>query len=700
MTTTTPRDTGRIVRVSLFSVAVLLLLGALFSDKAAVQAGLFGAGSGALVAALALGIVVTYRGSGVVNIATGAIAMHATYIFTSLTKDGDLLLGMWRLHIGDPMGFIPAMIATVILTGLLGGLLYLLVFAPLQDSSPVAKLVASVGVLLVLQSAVVLAFGSQPILVSAQLPQGAYTLWGDILLPKNQLLLTAIVALTVIVLFFVNRFTRLGLATRAAAEDERRLTLIGLSPRLISGGNWVFSGMIVGLFACLTAPISGTIDPSTTTLLVVPALAAALVGGFTSFGIAATAGLAIGMFQSIILYLGTKDWFPSAGGAPIPGVVETVPLVLIAGALLIRKVKVGSRGSIGSVRLPFAPEPRNPGIKVLIIGAIAFASFFVLSSSWRLASVNTLVGIVICLSLVILVGFVGQVSLAQMALAGFSGFAIARMSDVWGIGFPFAPILGALGAMVVGVIFAIPALRVRGVQLAIVTLAAGLSVQTLVFRNPLWSNGLEGAQVPSPTIFGWDFGPTAKSSIGDGSIPNPVFGMFCVLAVMVLAYFTCRLRTSPWGRRMLAVRANERAAAAVGISVARTKVTAFAISAFVAGLGGAMSGYRFGNVSPDYFGVFASLAFLAFAYMGGISSVTGAIIGGLLVTNGLAFTVLDSGFGLPSTYAPLVGGLGLIITVVTNPDGIAGAFRQYRIMFDSRRAKSVSAKAKKVEVPA
>jgi branched-chain amino acid transport system permease protein len=89
-------------------------------------------------------------------------------------------------------------------------------------------------------------------------------------------------------------------------------------------------------------------------------------------------------------------------------------------------------------------------------------------------------------------------------------------------------------------------------------------------------------------------------------------------------------------------------------------------------MAGALSGYRFGSVTPDYFSVLASLTFLAFAYMGGISSVTGAVIGGLMVTNGLMFTVLDRGLGLAPAFAPLVGGLGLILTVIMNPEGIAG----------------------------
>jgi branched-chain amino acid transport system permease protein len=678
-------DRSLLVRRGLYVVAGLLLVGWIVSNKSALSVTLLGAGTGALIAALALGIVVTYRGSGVVNVATGALAMYASYVFNSLNTNGDLLVGMWQIHLGGPLGLAPSIVITVVMTGLLGGVLYVVVFAPLQDASPVAKLVASVGVLLVLESAISLTYGSSSIQVTATLVNGSVNFPGNVEVPKDEILLTVVLIVIVVLLWLVNRFTRLGLVTRAAAEDERRLTLIGRSPRLVSGGNWVFSGMLVGLFASLTAPISGTVDPTTTTLLVVPALAAALIGGFSSLGLAALGGFLIGLAQGLIQFLGTQSWFPTAGGAPIPGVVETMPLVLVAAALLFRKIKAGGRGSIGSVRLPFAPESRTPGRKVLIGAAIAIGALLLLNSTWRFAGINTLVGITICLSLVILVGFVGQVSLAQMALAGFSGFTVAELSAEWGIGFPFAPLLGALAATVIGLLFAIPALRVRGIQLAVVTFAAGLAVQTLVFTNPLWSVGGGGANVPSPTIFGWNFGPTAKSGLAGGTIPNPVFGIFCVLVVAALAYFTARLRSSPWGRRMLAVRANERAAAAVGISVARTKLVAFGLSAFVAGLAGALSGYRFGSVSPDYFDVFASLSFLAFAYMGGISSVSGAVVGGFLVTNGLVFTALDDWFGLPLNYAPLVGGLGLIATVVLNPNGIAGSFRDMRLNLSRKR---------------
>jgi branched-chain amino acid transport system permease protein len=126
---------------------------------------------------------------------------------------------------------------------------------------------------------------------------------------------------------------------------------------------------------------------------------------------------------------------------------------------------------------------------------------------------------------------------------------------------------------------------------------------------------------------------------------------------------------------MLAVRANERAAASLGINVGGTKVVAFAVAAFIAGIAGVLSGYRFGSVTPQYFGIFQSFTILAFAYLGGISSVSGAVVGGLLVTNGIALTALDEVVGVSSEYAMLIGGLGLILTVVANPDGIAGSLR-------------------------
>lgn len=676
----------RVRRALLVAAGIVLLALALVVDKQSVQALLLGAGSGSLIAALALGVVVTYRGSGVLNLGVGAMAMYASYVFNSLNTQGQLLLIGWKLDLGGPMALVPAVLLTTIIAGAMGAVLYRLIFAPLRDASPVAKVVAAVGVLLTLQAIIVLAYGSAQQSVTAQLSSDSVSLPFGLAVPVNQVLLGAFVLVLATALWAIYRFTPFGLATRAAAEDERNLTLIGWSPTLVSGGNWVFSGVVVALIAVLAAPINGAIDPTTVTLLVVPALAAALLGGLTSFGWAAVGGIGIGMLQALVQYLSTKGWFPKADGAPLPGVREALPFLIIVVTLFFGRRGISGRGAIGTVRLPAAPEPGRFTPKILVLSIAAIVLLLVVAPDWRLAGINSLVGIAVCLSFVVLTGFVGQVSLGQMALAGISGFVLAKVSTGVGIGFPFAPLIGMLGAGVVGLLAALPALRVRGVQLAIVTLAAATAIETFVFNNPLFTSGIATTEVPSPSLLGEAFGPTDVSGLGDGKLPDPLFGIFCVVIVAALAWLTCSLRTSSMGRRMLAVRANERAAAAAGISVARTKVVAFALSAMIAGTAGALSGYRFGSVTPEYFGAVASLSFLAFAYMGGISSVTGAVIGGVLVTNGLMFTALRDWFGVSPSYSLLIGGLGLIITVVANPDGIAGSFRQIRIQLGRRLA--------------
>jgi branched-chain amino acid transport system permease protein len=146
--------------------------------------------------------------------------------------------------------------------------------------------------------------------------------------------------------------------------------------------------------------------------------------------------------------------------------------------------------------------------------------------------------------------------------------------------------------------------------------------------------------------------------------------------VIVLAILIANLRRSVTGRQMLAVRTNERAAAGAGISVARAKLLAFALSSFIAGLAGALSAYRFGSVSAATFGSFTSIAFLAFAYLGGISSVTGAVVGGMLVAGGIGFTALHQWTGIDPGLTNLLGGLGLILTAILNPEGMAGGFNQ------------------------
>jgi ABC-type branched-chain amino acid transport system, permease component len=693
----TVRNVGRVVAGVLGAVLVVVVV--THHDQLAAVFG--GIGSGALYAAIALGVVLTYKGSGVVNFANGATAMYVAYIYNDLRTRGQVFLpplpnplapiegilhaagatGVslpdWPTHLGSgtPMAAGPAMLVAMVAAIVLGLLFHFLIFRPLREAPPLAKVVASVGLFILLQAIVTLRFTSQALAVAPILQKRPVRFPDRLVIPSDDVTLAVIVLGVTALLWAVFRFMRFGLATRAAAENEKGALLLGFSPDLLAGTNWVLSTVLTGAFGILAASINGFTDPFTVTLLIVPALAAALLGNFSSFWLTTGAAFGIAMTQSWLSFLGTKSWFPHAGSGPMPGIKEALPFLVIVFALFVRGQMLPTRGTLGTGRLPFSPRPTKVWVRAATAGGLCLLGLLTLGSQWRTAITITLVGIVICLSLVILTGFLGQISLAQMTLAGVSGFTLSKLVTDWHVPFPIGPLLGAAVAAGFGLLTAIPALRVRGVNLAVVTFAFAVTIESFVFKNPSWNGGLNGAAVPPPHLFGLKFGPNDVTSFGDGKLPNPFFGVFCLIVVMVLALMVVNLRRSVTGRRMLAVRSNERAAAAAGISVAGTKMLTFALAAFVAGLGGALSGYNFGSVTGLTFGSIASLTILAFAYLGGISSVTGAVIGGCIVTGGIGFTALQEWFHVDQKYGLYLGGFGLIVTAILNPEGIAGAFR-------------------------
>ncbi len=307
------------------------------------------------------------------------------------------------------------------------------------------------------------------------------------------------------------------------------------------------------------------------------------------------------------------------------------------------------------------------------MGAVALIVF---PYSFRQAGINSLLGVVICFSLVVIVGFVGQISVVQLALAGVAGFAMSHLTtDVGGIWatFPISLLIGAATATIVGLLIAVSALRVRGVSLVVVTLAAAVALEQFGFLNARWGGGITGSPVNQPEIGGLDLSPHASFRGLDDKIPSPMFGFLVLAAVILLGLLVANVRRSSLGSRMLAVRSNERAAAAAGINVRNTKLAGFGIAAFVAGMAGGLYAYNFGSVSYSRFGALAALALIAFTYFGGITMVSGAIIAGIGATEGLLPHGFDEWFGLSGNWALLIGGFALIITLLVHPEGIAGA---------------------------
>ena len=276
---------------------------------------------------------------------------------------------------------------------------------------------------------------------------------------------------------------------------------------------------------------------------------------------------------------------------------------------------------------------------------------------------------VITLSVIVLTGFVGQISLATFALAGIAAFGMVRAQDELGLGFPVAPLLGVLIAVAVGTIAGLPAIRIRGLTLAIASLAAAVAVEELVFKWRWFTGGLGGSPVEPAQLAGVDFNIQA---IGSG-YPRPWFGVLTLAILAGSMWLVVNLRRSATGRQWLAVRANERAAEAIGISAVRVKLSANAVAAFLAGVGGTLLAYQQQFVSAASFGALDSLVVVAIAYLSGIATPIAALVAGALTEGGLLTVTLDQFNDDASSYQFALNGLFLIVVAVKFPSGITGA---------------------------
>ena len=628
--------------------------------------GITGLGQGAVFAALALSLVITYKGTGVINFAAGVMGAWSAFTFSELQATGRLVLPIGSIGLGDTVGTVAAVLISVVIGLGVGLISHLLVFRPLRKAPPLAKIVASVGLMLTLQSLANLRFGVGNRIVEPIFPNETITIGDSAGIPRDRLWITAVVVLLCVLAAAWFRMSRSGLAIRAAAENERFASFAGLAPERLAATAWAISSSIIAFVAVLAAPVVG-LSSTKFTFFIVPALACALVGRLSSIGTAVAAGLSLGAINSLVTFYSGKDWWPEWATT---GVSSAIPFVAIVAMLFLRGKSIPTRDAVVSGRLPEVVRPRLRPVVASSLFAAAVIVVAVTGGSYRFGVIISMAVAVIALSFVVLTGYLGQVSLAQAAFAGVAGFVLSKLATNWDVPFPLAPLGAAIVAGVFGVIAGIPALRVRGVQLAVLTLSLALAFESLVLENNVLNEG-SGNRIPPPELFGLNL------SIREGT--NTARWQYGVLVLVVLfaaALVVANLARSSTGNRFLAVRSNERASASVGIDVTRTKLFAFALSAFLAGIGGSLIGYSQGSVSATSYATLIGLTWLVFAYLGGISSIGGAVIAGLFVPLGLTFVIVDRLIGASGQTYQLVAAIGLIVTAIQNPEGIAGGMRQ------------------------
>jgi branched-chain amino acid transport system permease protein len=625
-----------------------------------------GLAAGAVYSVLAASLASIYLATGVINFAQGSIALWAVWATAQLRENGVLMLpvGSVGLTGGKPMGTAAA-VAIGAACGLAwAALAYLIIFRPLRRAPMLSQVVASVGLMLLIQALVTLRFNTESATTPPILTSATVTVAGTAINVSNLLLcLLAIIVAAALWAYF--RFSRAGVATRAAAEDERGVRLMGYAPDRLAGLVWLLTGIASTVVPVLASPTVG-LDSLSYMYYVIPALAAALLGRLTSIPVACAAGLLLGSFQSILLWLATKSFWPLWAQA---GFGDAIPFVIVIVALFALGRGIPERGSATAVRMPQIRPPRLTPAGVAVAAAAATAAVLLTSGTWRFALVTSAVMALIALSLVVLTGFLGQISLAAMAFAGAAGFALSRLTTNLHVPFPLSILLAALIAAVTGAIFGLPALRIRGAQLAVVTLAAAIALQSFVFGNPKFTP-FSGNLITKPNLFGLDL------SVQQGrDLATIRFSVTVLVIVLLVMVAVARMLNGRTGRAFLAVRSNERAASSTGVDVASTKLFGFFLAAFIAGVGGCLIGYSRGQLSVGSFTATAGLELLCITCVGGIARISGAVIAGLIAPLGLFYTFLNTTLNV-GQYYQLIAALALVVTVIFNPSGLADTGRQ------------------------
>ncbi|HEY2436601.1 MAG TPA: ABC transporter permease, partial [Solirubrobacteraceae bacterium] len=522
---------------------------------------ILGFGAGVAYALLSFGVVVVYKGSGVLNFSQGAIAMFAAFCYADLAGSSQGQAGL---------GPYVALLIVMVGSALFGVLLYLGVFRQLRSAPVLAKVVATLGVMAALQGIATLHWGAvyTPNIPSL-FPTHPVSIGGHAYVGSDRLYGLGLAALITVALWWLYGRTSFGLSTRAAQENEKGASLLGYSPRFVGALNWALGCALAAVAGAVIAPIAG-LNTGTLPLMILPALAAALLGRFRSFSVAALVALGIGIANSLL----TNYWSSQ------PGVTEAVPLLVVIAAMVVTGRLIPERGTLSEGRPPKTPSGRIPvpATSLVLAGAIVLLLFG--SATYQSAVGTSVAFAMLALSLVVIAGYAGQISIAQMTFAGLGGLLLSKAAGTWGIPFPLSVLVAALLVVPIGALVGVPALRVRGINLAVVTFALADAVSAVVFNNAKWTGAgvLAGtAPIPSPSIFSFSL---------DGFIHPGRNAAFGLIVLVIVALLVSNLRRSSTGRKLLALRSNERAAAAAGIAVSRTKVQAFAVSAFIAGLGG------------------------------------------------------------------------------------------------------------------
>ncbi|HEY1831475.1 MAG TPA: hypothetical protein VGG38_14665 [Acidimicrobiales bacterium] len=614
---------------------------------------------GCSYAIVAVSLVLTYQATGVFNFAFGAQAFASAWIFTMLTQN-------------EGWGGFPAFLVAVVVMGPAVGVLFdRLLFRHIPNANSTAKLVCSLALLVGIPELMPVIFGSQNLDATATIfpffnPNVVYfTLAGT---PINGIYLSTI-SVTVVVLIALTillRYTSLGLQMRGAVESRRLVQLDGVNASGVVMVAWMISSFMASLAGVLLAPVFGAFTSDNFASLTVVAIAAAACALMRSLPIAAGVAVLIGVVTTVL-----QGYIPPNGfinAAVVPG----LPFIVIVGALVFlpgMRALDSSRDPLATVDPPpppIAAKARLPQmdriIRVLwwtLLAAFSVSMLTWIPVTWESVFNQGLALSTVLLSVTLITGMAGQLSLSQGTFAGVGAFTAAQLAKHLGINMLLGGLVGAALAAAVAVVLAVLSLRLRGLGLALMTLAAALLFDATFFNAISISGGPSGISLKPQWL-----GTTAFFNFDGHAMFLLCIGVLSACVIVVLL-----VRKGTVGRNLAAMRGSETAAAGLGINLTWQRIVVFALAGGVAGVGGVLFSIEGQLASPNQWNYQLSLVFVVLVVTTSVSTVEGAIQAGIgFVVVQQLLTYLPARFGGTSLTIVLFA-FGAL-TYASHPEGV------------------------------
>lgn len=576
-----------------------------------------GIATGSVYGIAALGVVLTYKTSGVFNFAHGAIAMTAAYCYYTLTVT----------HGSPP--WLAMLFSVVVFGAVMGVVLDKVLFRRLVGTNPAAAIAASIGLLVFLRGVILLTYGGASKPVPDFLPRNIVT-FGSVIFGLNQLINVGLALGVSVGLALFFRATLVGKATRAVVDNRDSAELVGIDSRRVVSIGWIIGCSFAAFSGVLLVPTVG-LDTLTVPVLVMYAFAAAVIAGLVNMPLALVAAVVLGVAASLT----TKF---AANVSSLPGLSQSLPFLVMFLVLFFARGKrfAGGTPTGGAARNRLASgwRPLSWRAAVVLLAGAAMVPL-VLSGSRLVTVTNSMVFVTLFASLNLLVGLSRQVSLCHAAFVALGAVFFSHFSG--DLPFPLALALAGVCVVPFGAVIAVSSIRLSGLFLALGTFALGLSVENLIYTMPYAFDVTLSVQAQRPGLLSG----------------NIAFYYFALLVGVAAVAFVGQVARSRLGRALAAAGDSPVGVESIGIDVQRARIVIFCLSTWLAGVAGGIILLQFETITSTSYTFLTSLIWVVAVVAAGPSSASGLILAVVLFTvlpsltfSSQAAQWLEIGFGL------------------------------------------------------